>query len=77
MTEITDILTTIELFNKTFDEVFIAPSFKSKRVFELWLNLEIVSVTLAGPLYNILNNGDCNYVYTDKENRLPGVINAI
>lgn len=67
----------IELFRKAFDETFKAPTFKSERVFELWVDLEIVSDALAGPLYGIKTKGNCNYVYKDKKNRFPGVTNAI
>ncbi len=67
----------VDQFQKAFDEGFNAPSFKSERVFELWVDLEIISDALAGPLYSIKTNGNCNYVYKDKENRFPGVTNAI
>jgi hypothetical protein len=69
-------LKNFEQFQKTFDEGFNAPSFKSERVFELWGDLEIISDALAGPLYSIKTNGNCNYVYKDKEKRFPGVTNA-
>ena len=44
-------------FNKLFDKVFNAPKFESNKVFELWVDLEIISDALAGPLYSIKGTG--------------------
>lgn len=63
-------------FKEIFWSSFSAPELKSDRVFELWADLEIISDALAGPLFNITQDGNCDYVYNDKENRFPGVVDS-
>lgn len=66
----------IDEFKEIFWNSFSAPEFKSDRVFEFWADLEIISDALAGPLYNITQDGNCDYVYHDKDNRFPGVVDS-
>ncbi len=63
-------------FQSMFWTGFKAPELKSDRVRDLLVDLEIVSDALAGPLYTIYKDGNCDYVFRDREGRFPGVSDA-
>ena len=66
----------LERFITAFDNGFKKPDIKVGAIYWLWVDLEIISDAMAGPLYSIKSKGQCNYVYNYKENRFPGVVNA-
>lgn len=66
----------IELFQQKFSEAFIKPKLSSDRVWNLWVDLEIKSDWIAGPLYSISTKGNCDYIYTDQDGRFSGVKTA-
>ena len=69
-------MTNLELLQQKFNEAFEQPKLAADRVWNLWVDLEITSDLLAGPLYNISTKGNCDYIYTDQDGRFPGVKTA-
>lgn len=65
----------LEMFRKLYWVAFCRPVLKTNKFNDIWCDLEGLSDWLAGPLYSIETNGNCNYVYTDEEGRFPGVDN--
>src|SRR5678816_518616 len=63
-------------FKVAFEAAFSFPKVVSAKAREVRLDLEIVSITLAGPMYHVLTSGNYDYVYRDKEGRFPGVTDA-
>lgn len=61
------------IFKKIFWSAFQRPKLNSQRFNDLWLDLEGISDWLAGPLSGIYNNGNCDYVFNDKDDRFPGI----
>lgn len=61
------------IFRKIYWSAFQRPKLNSPRFNDLWLDLEGISDWLSGPLYSIFSNGNCDYVFKDKEGRFPGV----
>jgi len=51
-----------------------APKIITERFESVWGDLELIGDCLAGPLYSINEQGECDYVFVDKDNRFPGVI---
>ncbi|KGK82908.1 hypothetical protein DP73_20130 [Desulfosporosinus sp. HMP52] len=64
----------LQLFKKLLAYIFFSrPILKTERFNDIWWDLDGLRDYLAGPLYNIQTEGNCNYVYTDEEGRFPGV----
>ena len=63
-------------FKVAFEAAFSFPKVISAKARDLRLDLEMPSMTLAGPMYNVLTSGNHDYVYRDKEGRFPGVTDA-
>lgn len=61
------------IFRKIFWSAFQRPKLNSHKFNDLWVDLVEISDQLAGPLYSIFNNGNCNYVFMDEEGRFPAV----
>lgn len=57
----------LQLFRKLFYISFCRPILKTERFIDIWWDLERLRDYLAGPLYTIKTEGNCNYVYTDEE----------
>lgn len=69
----------LDQFRQLFRSAFrnprqVAPKLRSKRFESIWAELEPIGDWLAGPFYSIMEQGECNYVFDDKENRFPGVV---
>ena len=62
-----------EQFKIEFDNAFHWLKLATDRAKDLQVDLVITNEALAGPLYSILTNGNCNYVFKDDEKRFPGV----
>ncbi len=60
-----------------FDAAYIFPfakhSWKTKRGRLCWVELEVLQAALAGPLYHLIECGDCAYVYTRDDEYFAGV----
>lgn len=66
---------TLEDFRGLFWTAFMsARGRRSKRYEEVWQDLELTSDYLAGPLYSIYEQGECDYVFTDRV-RFPTISN--
>ena len=65
-----------EGFARGFDAAFDRPDLESEAGFDLWADLELTSDWLAGPMYNVLTDGNHDYVYGDPDGRFPGVTDA-
>jgi hypothetical protein len=59
-------------YAEAFKLAFAKPDFSTDKGWDIWSDLELISDALAGPLYSVLESGNCNYIYYDK-NRFPGV----
>lgn len=57
----------LHTFKSKFWDAFHRPNLKSEKYTAIWLALEPINDWLAGPLFSIYENGDCNYVFADKE----------
>ena len=66
----------IEQFRELYWIGFANPKIKVNRVWQLFTKLEIIADCLGGPLYNVYEKGNCDYVYRDNESRFPRVTNA-
>lgn len=65
-------------FKRAFDRVFFVPSsrvWKSARGRPYWVELEGWQASIAGPLYSIVENGGCEYVYARTDRAFTGVHN--
>lgn len=62
----------LEKFKSLFWDAFHRPKLESEKYFKVWEGLEPVNDLLAGPLYAIYSNSNCNYIFEDK-NRFPGM----
>lgn len=60
-------------YSEVFELAFSKPNLYTDRGHNVWADLELTSDILAGPLYSILKACNCDYVYSDKENRFPDV----
>ena len=56
----------LEKFREMFWDAFHRPKLESQNFVNLWSSLEPVNEMLAGPLYSIYSNGNCNYIFEDK-----------
>jgi len=54
-------------FRELFWDAFHRPKLKSEKYQTIWHNLEGINGMLAGPLFSIFENGDCNYIFTDNK----------
>ena len=61
-------------YRLAFEAAISWPDVQSARAQELRVNLEIISDTLAGPMFSVLTRGQYNYVFKDTEGRFPGVV---
>ena len=59
-------------FRELFWDAFHRPKLKSEKYHAIWHNLEGINGMLAGPLFSVFENGDCNYIFTDKK-RFPSI----
>lgn len=54
-------------FREIFWDAFQKPPLKSEKFKQTFNDLETVNDQMAGPLYAVYENGDCLYVFTDKD----------
>ncbi|MDC7677391.1 hypothetical protein [Asticcacaulis machinosus] len=63
-----------------FEAAYIFPlaqyAWQSERGRSCWIDLEIWQDALAGPIYNIIKDGNCAYVYTRNDDYFAGVNDA-
>jgi len=55
----------INRYKEIFWDAFHRPKLNSSRMHELWDSLEPLNDLIAGPLFNIYETGNCNYVFSD------------
>jgi len=65
----------LDKFRELFWDAFHRPKLKSEKYHAVWHELEGANGMLAGPLFSVYENGDCNYVFTDKK-RFPTMHDA-
>ena len=65
----------LDRFRELFWDAFHRPKLKSDKYHTIWHNIEGLNGMLAGPLFSIFENGECNYIFTDKK-RFPDVTDA-
>jgi len=65
----------ITKFKEIFWDAFHRPKLDSEKFHMVWQNMEPINDLLAGPLYAIYTNGNCDYIFTDI-NRFPEINNA-
>src|SRR5688572_3138936 len=65
----------LEQFKKLFWDAFHRPKLESEKFLELWGSLEPENELLAGPLYAIYSNGNCDYLFKDQD-RFPEINNV-
>jgi hypothetical protein len=61
------------LFKDLFRQGFIRPQLITKQFKEVWSDLEGWTDTLAGPLYSIYVDENCDYIFCDSETRFKGI----
>ena len=63
-----------------FEAAYIFPlaqyAWQSERGRECWIDLEVWQDALAGPVYSIINDGNCAYVYARNDEYFAGVNDA-
>ncbi|GGZ34081.1 hypothetical protein [Asticcacaulis endophyticus] len=63
-----------------FEAAYIFPlaqyAWQSERGRSCWIDLEIWQDALAGPIYSIINDGNCAYVYARNDDYFAGVNDA-
>lgn len=69
----------LDQFRQLFSSAFrnprqIAPLLCTKRFGAVWVELTPIEDWLCGPLYAINQRGECDYVFTDTENRFPDIV---
>ncbi|AWI87184.1 hypothetical protein C0214_01720 [Methylobacterium sp. DM1] len=61
----------------SYDAAFIFPfaryAWKSRRARSYWIDLALLQDALAGPVSNIIKEGDCAYVYAGDDDYFVGV----
>ena len=62
----------LDQLKKIFWDSFHRPELKTEKYKKLWESLEPINDMLAGPFYAIYSNGNCDYVFGDKE-KFPGI----
>src|SRR6478735_9918968 len=62
----------LEEFKKLFWDAFHRPKLETERYLQLWGNLEPLNDKIAGPLYSIYSNGNCDYIFQD-DDRFPEI----
>jgi hypothetical protein len=60
-------------FNDAFIFPFAAYPWKSKRGRSCWIDLEGWSDALAGPIYSVVEQGECAYVYDRDDEYFAGI----
>jgi len=63
-----------EQFKIEFNNAFQWLKLATERAKDLQVDLVMINEALAGPLFSILNDGNCNYVFENGEKRFPGVV---
>ncbi len=63
----------LTLFKELFLQGFMRPQLRTDVFKEVWSDLEGWSDTLAGPLYSIYVDDNCDYVFGDSETRFKGI----
>lgn len=61
-----------------FDAAFFVPAkfhWQSRRALFHWIDRELLQDDLAGPIYSIVRNGGCDYVYGREDDYFRGVNN--
>ena len=66
---------TLEDFRQLSWSVFKKPKLETMRFQAFWEDLELTSDSLAGPLYTLYQNGECDYVFRDPL-RFPSIREA-
>lgn len=59
-------MTLHEHFRDIFWDAFHRPKFLSDKYKERWEDIESLNDLLAGPMFSIYENGNCDYVFEDK-----------
>jgi hypothetical protein len=54
-------------FKEVFWNAFHRPKLESNRIFEVWSALEPINDILAGPLFSIYENGNCDYIFRNED----------
>lgn len=62
----------LKKFRELFWDAFHRPKLESQAFLDVWNHLEPINDLIAGPLYSIFSNGNCNYIFEDKE-RFPQI----
>jgi hypothetical protein len=65
-------MSTYEKFKEIFWDAFHRPDLKSEKFEMIRIELQPLHDLLAGPLFSIYENVQCNYVFQDND-RFPGV----
>jgi hypothetical protein len=59
-------------FREIFWDAFHRPDLKSRKFESKWAELQPLNDLLAGPLFSIYENAQCDYIFKDKV-RFPGM----
>jgi len=62
----------LKKFREIFWDAFHRPKLESQAFLSVWDTLEPINELVAGPLYAIFSNGNCNYIFEDKA-RFPHI----
>lgn len=66
----------VKIFKELFEQAFyISPKFKTNKLKEFWSDMELLRDALAGPLYSIYSNGNCDYVFKGKHEAFKEIKN--
>ncbi len=66
----------LDRFRFLFEEAFAQPSIRTDRFFDVWDRWHLWEERLAGPLFSINEDGQCDYVFAPTETRFPSVRDA-
>lgn len=59
-------------FREKFWDAFHRPALKTNKYLELWESLEEMNSWLAGPLFAVYENGNCDFIFENKD-RFGGI----
>jgi len=62
-------------FKEVFWNAFHRPKLESERIHGVWQSLEPINDILAGPLFSIYENGNCDYIFHNQD-VFQSIINA-
>lgn len=57
-------------FSRAYEISFNAPTLNTDSFFDIWIELELA---LAGPMYNIYTEGQCDYVFTGEHSYFTNI----